>query len=58
MNKDDIAKVAASLAEIEETHPELHGLLARLAEELGASEIDPESGLAESAKDLVAAFEA
>ena len=57
-NADTAAKVAASLAEIEDTHPELHALLARLADELEASEIDPDSTLAGPAEELIAAFQA
>lgn len=56
-NADTAAKIAASLAEIEDTHPELHALLLRLADELGDSEIDPDSTLAGPAEELIAAFE-
>lgn len=55
---DTTAKVAASLTEIENTHPELHALLARLADELEASEIDPDSTLAGPAEELITAFQA
>lgn len=55
---DTAASVAVSLAEIEAKHPELHALLSRLADELEASEIDPDSTLAGPAEELVNAFHA
>lgn len=55
---DPAARIAASLGEIEAKHPELHALLSRLADELEASEIDPESTLAGPAEELVNAFHA
>ena len=58
MKEDTIAAIAASIRAIEVEHPALHELLARLAEEFSVAEIDPESGLAEPASELVAAFEA
>ena len=58
MKKKNIDAVKKSLSEIEEAHPELYSVIAALAEALSFADIDPESGLAEPAADLVAAFEA
>lgn len=56
MNEATIAAIAGSIHAIEEEHPELYSLIAKLAEEFSVTEIDPESGLAEPASELVAAF--
>lgn len=58
MKKETIDAVKKSIAEIEEAHPELYAVIASLAEALSCAVIDPESGLAKPAADLVAAFEA
>lgn len=58
MKKETIDSVKKSLSEIEESHPELYAVIATLAEALSFADIDPESGLAEPAADLVSALEA
>ena len=54
MNNYDIAAIQASVAAIKAEHPELHGLLVDLADELDAAEIDTDSTLAAPAAALVA----
>ena len=54
MNNYDIAAIQASVTAVKAEHPELHGLLVELAEELESAYIDPESTLAAPAAALIA----
>ena len=58
MNTEELTSLQSAVADVEARHPALYAVLRNLAEELAASEIDPESTLAAPANALVEALKA